>query len=88
MSKSVSPSVSLCCVPTCPWLATHGVLWSSSQHTWSIRKDRNVGHANRIWCRWHATVQAVQRNAGATDLLLRGEDAHAQVGVSGPEQPA
>ena len=54
-------------MPTCAWdgcsrEATHGLAWSATAQRWQI-DARNYTTSPRRWCKWHATVQAVQRNA-------------------------
>jgi hypothetical protein len=55
-----------CCITGCLRGATHGVYFTPSRQRWSLDKRGARPHkAPLIYCRWHATVQAVCRNAGA-----------------------
>jgi hypothetical protein len=42
--------------------ATHWVAWRDHCQRWVIRQEQVKRQVTR-WCRWHATVQAVQHNA-------------------------
>jgi hypothetical protein len=52
--------------PDCPQDATHTLRWDRRSHGWQIRKLSTETHARKTihrYCRWHATVRVVQRNA-------------------------
>jgi hypothetical protein len=53
-----------CIEPRCPWPATHGVYARGHPRRWTATNRTNLPHkAPLLYCRWHATVQAVCRNA-------------------------
>lgn len=53
-----------CAAPTCPLQATHAVYCDRA--VWRVRKRPPFAYGvERVrYCRWHAVVQAVCRNAG------------------------
>jgi hypothetical protein len=46
----------------CLWDATHTLYWHPRVRQWESHPSRNQ-RALHLYCRWHATVRAVQRNA-------------------------
>jgi hypothetical protein len=55
-----------CCHAGCLHDATHGVYYTPSHQRWAIDQRGTRPHkAPRRYCRWHATVEAVCRNAAA-----------------------
>jgi hypothetical protein len=59
---NASASVKSCA--RCAHPATHGVYYQPKAQRWEIAL-RHPTRAPKMWCRWHATVQAVLRNAGS-----------------------
>ena len=73
--------------------ATHGVHWNASaKRGWAVDAEKRSAVDRGIeaqWCRWHAVVEAVLRNAGSPEAT-QGNDtiqhdksdtgAHAQQG--------
>jgi hypothetical protein len=54
----------------CPQDATHGIKYDGPGRGWIIYKD---GRVPQIFCQWHATAQAVCRNAGRRRERRRGK---------------
>jgi hypothetical protein len=52
--------------PDCPKDATHTLRWETRAQAWQIRKLYTAAEARQTihrYCRWHAIVRVVQRNA-------------------------
>jgi hypothetical protein len=50
------------CTLAPPHAATHVLRYSWQRHRWWVCRVAPTSHA-RLYCKWHATVRATQRNA-------------------------
>ena len=68
-----------CRVDGCLRDATHGVYWNRQDRYWATgRMDRGYMRylrSERDYCHWHATVQAVLRNAESPEAAEGTSDA-------------